>query len=238
MKIILLAAGKGSRISKKIGDIPKSMVDIYGQPLLKTTIDMLKNYVNEEDISIITGYEKEAILRYFQKSKLHFLTNPFYRITNSIASLWFALNLLETEEDVIIANADVYWTREIFDLLSKDTRDVVMLSDKSTVTTGDYFFKTRDDCAVLEYGKSMPLHDRSCEYVGVAKIKNRFLSKFKDRLIKLIEAEEFDKWWEDVLYSFIGEYNIYALDVNGMFWSEVDYIEDYERILHYIQSTK
>ena len=40
-------------------------------------------------------------------------------------------------------------------------------------------------------------------------------------------------WWEDVLYSFVEERSIYVRDIQGMFWAEVDYIEDYERILKF-----
>ena len=40
-------------------------------------------------------------------------------------------------------------------------------------------------------------------------------------------------WWEDVLYSFVGERPIYVEDVAGRFWAEVDFIEDYERILEF-----
>ena len=38
-------------------------------------------------------------------------------------------------------------------------------------------------------------------------------------------------WWEDVLYSYVGEREVYVNDINGMFWDEVDYIDEYERIL-------
>ena len=37
-----------------------------------------------------------------------------------------------------------------------------------------------------------------------------------------------------MLYSFIGERDINVLDISGMCWSEIDFIEDYHRIIEYV----
>jgi choline kinase len=56
----------------------------------------------------------------------------------------------------------------------------------------------------------------------------------------LIKTQHHDYWWENVLYSFTDfkEKNIYTVDVNGLFWSEIDYFDDYERILNYMDQKK
>ena len=41
MKAILFAAGKGTRISKHIAEIPKCMLEIGGKPLILRTVEML-----------------------------------------------------------------------------------------------------------------------------------------------------------------------------------------------------
>ena len=51
----------------------------------------------------------------------------------------------------------------------------------------------------------------------------------------MIEGQESDKWWENVLYSMTSERDIYVKDVDGAFWAEVDYIEDYNKILDYVK---
>ena len=50
----------------------------------------------------------------------------------------------------------------------------------------------------------------------------------------LMEAEQYTSWWEDVLYQLSTDYDVFVRDVAGHFWAEVDYIEDYERIMAYI----
>jgi len=58
----------------------------------------------------------------------------------------------------------------------------------------------------------------------------------RKRLDTLIERQRHNLWWEDAFYGSIDEKPLYIYDVKGIFWAEVDYIEDYERIKKYISS--
>ena len=58
-----------------------------------------------------------------------------------------------------------------------------------------------------------------------------------ERLEELIEAQRHDVWWENVLYSLSDERPVYVQDVGDRFWAEVDFIEDYERILAHVRET-
>ena len=55
-----------------------------------------------------------------------------------------------------------------------------------------------------------------------------------DLLLKEIESEKYDLWWENIIYSIADEENIETLDVDGEFWSEIDYFYDYEKILSHV----
>lgn len=236
MKVIILAAGRGTRISKLIGDIPKCTVDVGGVPLIKRTITMLKNY-GVSDISIVLGYKHNVVSEVIKGMGVKEYVNPFYHVTNSLGSLWFARENFRGSEDFIICNGDVFWTKEIFESISKSDKELVLLSDKKRVDDGDYFFQT-DNKVLKAYGKELTRENRDCEYVGVAKISANMIESFKNRLLKMVDNQESDKWWENVLYSMVEERPIYVEDVGEAFWAEVDFIEDYNRILEYIKNTK
>lgn len=236
MKAILLAAGRGTRISRMIEEIPKSTLPIGGKPLIRLTTELLLS----EGIEVIVcvGYKDNLVKKALKGLPVKFYYNPFYDVTNSIASLWMAKS--EINDDLIIANADVYFSREILNKIKEDKRDVVMAIDKSRTNVGDYFFATTLNGSIAKYGKELPLEERSCEYVGFAKIDKSFLPKFNERMTSLINLQKHNFWWENVLYSFTDkkEREIYTLDVDGLFWSEIDYFDDYERILNYVDKTK
>lgn len=120
----------------------------------------------------------------------------------------------------------------------RDPNDVVMAIDKTRVEMGDYFFATTDSGCITKYGKDLPLEERTCEYVGLCRIKKSFCPSFVERMQKLIDECKHSMWWENILYSFAEEREIHTADVNGQFWSEIDYFDDYERILRYIKSEK
>lgn len=229
MKAILLAAGKGTRISRKISNIPKSLVDIKGKPLILRTIEMLKQ--NKIDVSVILGYRRELFLEILDEVKIYY--NPFYSVTNSIASLWFAKDEFSEKEDIIVANADVYWDEQILKTLCNSKEDILMLYDSSRKEEGDYLFYVEDNI-LKDHGKELLPEKISGEYVGVSIIRKEFQEKFRERLELLISQEKYDLWWENVLYSFIDERNVYVKDIKGLFWGEVDYIEDYYRIVDHL----
>lgn len=233
MKAILLAAGRGTRIARNVGIVPKSTLPVNGEPLIHRSIKMLQS----EGIECIvcTGFEENQIKNALSDCDgVKYYFNPFYDVTNSIASLWMARE--ELNDDIIILNADVFFSKEILEQIMNDDRDPVMSIDRSRTVEGDYFFYTSLDGKIEKYGKGLPIEQRSCEYVGMAKITKSFLPKFNKRLEELIAAHKHDLWWENVLYSYTDsdEEDIYTVDVDGRFWAEIDYFDDYERILDYI----
>lgn len=234
MKAFLLAAGKGSRISKNIPNIPKCTLDVGGIPLIRKTVDML--VANGVEVTVIVGYRHKEIIRVLEGCSVHIVYNPFYDVTNSIGSLWMAKSQgLFVEDDTIIANGDVFWSQEILDVMkSAEDEQVYMLADSNRVVDGDYFFGTENGI-LKRYGKELELTQRDCEYVGIAYLNKGFVPTFLTRLDELLEQQSHGKWWEDVLYSLSNQQDIQVKNIAGMFWAEVDFIEDYRRILDYIQ---
>lgn len=231
MKAILMAAGKGTRISRMIEEVPKSTLPINGVPLIRHTIQMLLE-ANME-VYVCLGYEKEKIIEALEGLDVTYYNNPLYDITNSIVSLWFARE--QIKDDVLLLNADVYFSKKILDKLLSDEHEAVVAMDTGRVEVGDYFFQTVNGC-VKKYGKDLPRSERNCEYVGIAKIKKEFSEVFTNQMNKLIDSQQHGRWWEEVLYTMTEEKDIYTIDVKGCFWSEIDYFDDYERILAYIQN--
>ena len=65
MQAVIMAGGKGTRLSSVTKDIPKPMVRIDGKPLLEHQIDNLKE-CGITDIILVTGYLGDAIKDYFE----------------------------------------------------------------------------------------------------------------------------------------------------------------------------
>ena len=68
MKCVILAGGKGSRISEISKKIPKPMISILGEPIL---IRIMKHYSKYgfKDFVIAAGYKKKVIANFFKYKK-------------------------------------------------------------------------------------------------------------------------------------------------------------------------
>lgn len=64
MRVVILAGGKGTRISEETSTIPKPMLSIGDKPILHHIMDIFMKY-GHNDFLIAAGYKKQHILAYF-----------------------------------------------------------------------------------------------------------------------------------------------------------------------------
>jgi choline kinase len=227
MRAVIMAAGVGSRIQGLIHNKPKCLIEARGQSLISRTVELLQRK-GIDDITVITGYKSEQIRREVG-TQVRYFDNPFYRVTNSIASLWLAKDLLD--DDLILMNADLYFEEEVLDIALAQEDHAVMLSDSSRIEDADFRFGVEGRC-IRKTGNKLTNAETDCEYVGIVRISKSFIGTFKNRLEQMVSGRDMNNWWEGVLYSFIEEsMDIFHVDVMGTFWTEVDTPDDYGRLI-------
>jgi choline kinase len=231
-----MAAGVGSRISRHLQNHPKCCVDVEGKPLIKTTMELL-NRRGLNNVAIVTGYQEKYIHQALEGFQYARYFNPFYRVANSISSVWFARDFL-AGDDLIIMNGDVFLEDAVLDALLADARSPLLLSDSTRIQEADYRFQWADE-RLLKYGKELSNEETTGEYVGIAKLSREYVVSFRQRVIEAVAAEDYNCWWEDVIYRTVdaGE-DVHIQDIAGQFWAEVDYIEDYERIKVFVRNSR
>lgn len=226
MRAFIMAAGVGSRLASFSQQQPKCLLQIGSQTLLSRMIDLLACR-GITDITVVTGHRADLVQQEVG-GRARCIHNAAYLSTNSIASLACARELLEG--DVLVTNGDLFYEEALLDRLLADPRDRVLVADSTRIEDADYRFTLEGD-RIVGYGKNLLVERTDAEYVGLAKIGATFLPRFKERLLHLVDAQQVHHWWEDALYSLIPEgVPVYAHDVAGIFWGEVDYAKDYERL--------
>lgn len=226
MKAIIMAAGIGSRLKNINSNKPKCLIESEGISLISRSVAMLEDK-NITDICVITGYRSDLIRQELQ-DRVRFLHNPYYEVTNSIASLWLAKNMLT--DDVLLMNADLYYETSVLETALAQTGNAVMLSDCTRIIDADFRFGV-EGSRILKAGNQLTNQETHCEYVGIVRIDKRFIQIFRNRLEEMIKKGDFKNWWEGVLYALMDEgFDILHKDVEGAFWTEVDHLGDYERL--------
>lgn len=230
MKVIVMAAGVGSRLASLGIGRPKCLLDVGGETLLSRLIRQCRAR-GVTDISVVGGYQFERVAEEVGDTARCY-HNPHYRQTNSLVSLWHAREQLEG--DVILMNGDLYFEPAILDSALAAEHPVMMLADSSRVATADYRFALRDG-NLLRHGKTLPLEETDAEYVGISYVGHRFMPQFRERVEQLYREGRTNDWWEEGLYSFVPEgVPITVQDVAGMRWTELDCPRDWDRLQAWI----
>ena len=100
LKVIILAAGMGSRLKPLTNDKPKCMIKLLDETLIQRQIKIFHS-CNINDITIVTGYKSEVI----DIPHVNYVKNENYEITNTNESLFCALE--PSSEPVLVTYGDV-----------------------------------------------------------------------------------------------------------------------------------
>lgn len=224
MKVIILSAGIGSRLSPLTKNVPKSMLFIDDNTtVLERTINMINKLLDTE-IVVVTGFCSEQIENLVSKyDNCKTIYNPFYRVTNSIASLWFAKEYMD--EDVIIINGDVVVEKELFKYILNIKEKSFVLYDSSIGADADYKVLEKNGQVVV---MSKDLKETSGEYVGITVLQQKDSVKLIKKIKAMISSEQYCEWYETAIVEmiFTEKFSINAVDVSKYSWTEIDDIND------------
>lgn len=111
MKIVIMAGGKGTRISTVNSELPKPMIPICGEPVL---VHIIKNIREQgyRDIVLVVGHLKHIIMDYFQDGTDYGVSIRYVeeeRPLGTAGALYYLKE--ELSEDFLLINGDI-----IFDI--------------------------------------------------------------------------------------------------------------------------
>jgi len=115
LKLIIIAAGLGSRLSPVSSGTPKLLLPIFGQRLIDK---ILANCIDADikNIVVVTGYNNHIIedhLKTIQTSvKIETVYNPDWELANGVSVL-AAQSLIPVGEDFMISMSDHYYNSDI-----------------------------------------------------------------------------------------------------------------------------
>ena len=117
MKVIILAAGMGSRLIPLTNDRPKCMVKLLDDTLIERQIKIFRSY-DINDITIVTGYKNEVI----DMPNVNYVNNPNYETTNMNESLFCALK--PSNSSVLVTYGDIVFEPKIVQQMLEITNDI------------------------------------------------------------------------------------------------------------------
>lgn len=242
MKVIILAAGQGTRLRPYTNDRPKCMVELKGKPLLHHQLEAIEQCgVNRTDIALAAGYLQEALFAPGIKQ----FRNEQYATTNMVTTLFAAEEFMQAGEDLIISYGDIVYKPDVFKKLLATEGDLVVAADldwydlwklrMDNPLDDAETFKMTQDGKVLELGKKPnKREDAQAQYIGLIKISAHKVADFIKHYHAIEKAAEYDgkdfdnMYMTSLIQSIIDAgWNVRAALINRG-WLEVDSVADLE----------
>jgi choline kinase len=224
MTYIFSVAGKGVRLQPLTLNYPKTLYRLNANDtIIQRMINLIKKHDQDAEIVVVTGFLHHKIEQNI--NDVIFINNPFYSVTNSIASLWFAREYLNRDY-VTIINGDVVMADKLVrEVLCRKTEGALVLFDSSIKKDGDYNVSIAVDEVVV---MSKQLDDYDGEYAGVVKLDRKTAGQFSAILNEMVDNGQYDQWYEDVLVQmiFTDNFVLNYIDICDYDWTEVDSVRD------------
>ena len=209
MKVVILAAGFGSRLRPLTDDRPKCMVEVNNVKIIEKQIsNLLKNGINEEKITIVTGYKTEKLEKYLKENypKTNIIINKDYETTNNMYSLYLTKNVVENN-DFILMNADVFYEENIIkELLESNRKNLMVCDDGRYIEESMKIVKNEN--RIIEISKKIKEEDAYGVTIDVYKISKEASIKLFEIIKQFIEVDKDLNSWTEVALNIIIRHEI------------------------------
>ena len=226
MTYIILAAGKGSNLHPLTLKYAKTSFKLDEETtVLQRMVRSIRKADKNAEIVVVVGYMADDIKAELDGENVKFVMNPFYEVTNSISSLWFAREYLE-RENVAIIHGDIVFSNEIVNsYLVKPTDYPYVLVDSSYNRPGAYNVVVQDKQVLV---MSKKLEHFSAKYCCMTKLDPVSSRLLKQEMDTMINGNMYDQYFEDCLVQMImfHDFQLFCEDIAGKKWAEVDTVDD------------
>ena len=218
MKIIILAAGIGSRLGNPF---PKPLTPLKGgRSIMQRQIDNITTYFDINDITTVVGFKKNLIMEQFPE--VNYVYNPFFDRTNTSKSLLRALKK-HRGNSILWFNGDVVFDHQLLSLLLDDIKNNQSFISVNTQIVSDEEVKYTLKDGFVEY-LSKVVNNGLGEAVGINFISSNDLDVFIHQLEKCGDNDYFEKGLENAIAE--DHLKLKVIDISEYNCIEVDFKED------------
>lgn len=176
MRPVIIAAGRGSRLQNETDEIPKTLVDVMGRPMLEWILEALASAgLSRKDVVFVCGYRADVIKARYPE--FTYVTNHDWQNNNILLSLLMAREYLK--DGFVSTYGDIVYDGAVVQKLVASPADIVLGCD--TAWRRRYVGRTQhpetdaeklraDAGRVVELSRNIPSEQADGEFIGVMKL--------------------------------------------------------------------
>lgn len=222
MKLIILAAGTGSRLKPLTINRPKCLLPLGETTIIEKIINQFKKY-GVTKVTIVTGHCAHKIKSIYDK-KHKILYYSKYKKFNNFDTLWSVRK--ELTEDSIITFSDLIIEDRIIKKLLNSKYKATVTIDTSGLRKDTMFISHKKN--LLKSIAITTKKDATGNFIGIFLIRKIITKTFLNHMSSLLKNSKSD-YYVKVLNSMIqNNIKINTIDIKGKYWREVDTVKEYK----------
>lgn len=242
MKVIVLSAGRGSRIKKFTNSKPKCFIEINGKSIIERLLNNFKAN-NLNDISVITGYKNYL----FKKFKFKKILNKKWKNTNMVYSLFLAKKILLNNSCFVCYSDIVFDYRVVRKLANNKIPDLIPYNSNWKINWKRRYKNPYSDLEkftfnsknkILEIGGKVKSEKQVMgQYMGILKLSKNCSKKMFNFYKSLSKKDKMKISMTDFIQKFINErkFKFKTLKINYE-WHEIDTYKDFKVAKKYLKN--
>jgi len=234
MRVIIPAAGRGTRLQPITDFLPKCLVDIAGKPLIYYLLSELK-HLEVSEVVIVTGYKPDLVEEYVSNRSdfppVTCLHNDQHESTNSIVSLSLTRHLWD--QDICIIDSDLLIKPGLLAKLIQNKNTGLVIDNSKRPENIDMKALVRD--GRLEYmDKNLPEKDTFGEFFGLSRWVPEAAKAFAEVIDDYLVRGETNVWYEFPIRELARDYYLPVITCISDMWIEIDNMDDYEKAKQFL----
>ncbi len=251
MRAVIIGAGRGSRLQHETSQIPKTLVEVMGRPMLDWILDALAaGGFARQDVVFVCGYAEHVLRAHYPD--LTYVRNSGWENNNILLSLLHARKYLL--DGFVSTYADIIYDGAIVQGLVESPHAIALGCDtawrrryarRSQHPESDAEKLCANGSRVVEISRHIPSDQAQGEFIGVMKLSptgSQQLVEAFDAATRIYAGRQFREgrtferaYLIDLLQHMLeSDAEIHRVDTNGGYM-EIDTLQDLELATHWWQ---
>ena len=177
MKVIILAAGQGTRLRPLTDNCPKCMVKVNKKSIIERQLDTMRSCgIQENDITIVAGYCHEVLKEKLKNTSVQFIVNQQFETTNMVCSLMCARKIMEVEEDILVSYGDIIYEQSVLQKILDSREEIsVVVDDIWYCFLSERCDNPLDDAETLVYDDTDYLLEIGQKTTDIKKVQSQYI---------------------------------------------------------------
>ena len=238
--VIILAAGKGTRLRPYTADRPKCMVELCGKPMLHRQLEVLRG-AGLKNIVLVSGYRADRL----DAPGISLVPNPRYAETNMVTTLFCAEPHMIPGQDLLVVYGDIVYEPRVLETVLRSQAPLSIAVDRQWRRLWEArmdaplddaeTLKLENPDRIIELGKKPETYEEvQGQYMGLIKVRGDKVRAFRDAWQAmdrdaLYDGKDFDNMH---MTSFLQHLIDAGWDARAAFtdggWLEIDTAEELE----------